>query len=330
MRIGIYCPNWVGDAVMALPFFNRVRQQNPEATIIAIGKSWVSAIFENHPAVDAILGFKKQELTGFRSTFETGKSLVSLNLDRIYILSDSYRSAYLASKSEAKVKIGFKTQWRSHYLTKGLSLPREKVHQSEKYLSLLNGDNDVSGLIEPGIVLTDVETNWALSEMRKIGLTHPIAFSPFSVATARSIPLSKSMEILKHRNEPILIIGSKADQKQGNTLVLSVGKDNIYSACGEYSLRQSMALISQCKGAIATDSGLGHIAANLAIPTVSIFGAGDAAMTHPLGAQTAIVNENVYCSPCRRNSCTNQKDKLICFLAITPGKVWSVFDGLMT
>lgn len=329
MRIGIYCPNWVGDAVMALPFFNRVRRQNPEAIIIAIGKSWVSAIFENHPSVNAVLGFKKQELTGLRATYETGKSLYALSLDKIYILSDSYRSAYLASKSEAEERIGFKTQGRSHYLTKGFFLPRKRIHRSEKYLSLLN-DRALSVLTEPGISLTLNETSWAESEMSKMGLTNPIAFSPFSVAEARSIPLIKSLEILKYQDESILIIGSKADQERGNALIQLVGKDNIYSACGKYSLRQSMALISQCKGAIATDSGLGHIAANLGVPTVSIFGAGDAKRTHPIGLHTAIVNENVYCSPCRRNDCTNKKDELICFLALSPRKIWTAFNQLVS
>ena len=35
------------------------------------------------------------------------------------------------------------------------------------------------------------------------------------------------------------------------------------TVAGHYNLRESMALISMCNGAIATDSGLGHISANL-------------------------------------------------------------------
>jgi ADP-heptose:LPS heptosyltransferase len=51
-----------------------------------------------------------------------------------------------------------------------------------------------------------------------------------------------------------------------------------------------MALISMCNGALAADSGLGHISANLGIPTVSLFGAGDSDSTGPIGLKTRIVN----------------------------------------
>ena len=30
MKIGVYSPNWIGDAVMALPFIHHLKEKNPE------------------------------------------------------------------------------------------------------------------------------------------------------------------------------------------------------------------------------------------------------------------------------------------------------------
>ena len=55
MRIGIYAPNWIGDAVLSLPFLNRCRRSFPEAHITVIAKTRVAAIFMHHPAALKLL-----------------------------------------------------------------------------------------------------------------------------------------------------------------------------------------------------------------------------------------------------------------------------------
>ena len=100
--------------------------------------------------------------------------------------------------------------------------------------------------------------------------------------------------------------------------MISICKNNsIRSVCGKYSFRKSIALISQCDHALAADSGLGHIAASLDIPTISFFGAGMSAMTGPIGLNTAVIDKNVECSPCRKNDCTNIEDHLLCLKNIS-------------
>ena len=84
MRIGVFCPNWVGDGVMALPFLNALRRANPNAAIIIICKSWVAPIFENHPSINGMISFAKKDLTGFRATSNAGRSLKALDLDQFF------------------------------------------------------------------------------------------------------------------------------------------------------------------------------------------------------------------------------------------------------
>ena len=244
-------------------------------------------------------------------------------------MSDSYRAAYLAKKSETVHRIGYRGQGRSGLLTQIVSRPKKKMHRSQQYVYLLNQSQDNMNLNMFGVQLSKEEKHWARNELAQLRLSHPIAFSPFSIASSRSIPQLKILEMLEITNETILIFGGKEDKAKGNILVEASTKKNIYNVAGHYGLRDSIALISQCKGAVATDSGLGHISANLGVPTVSLFGAGDPEITGPIGMKTIIINKNVHCSPCIKNKCYNQNDPLLCLNEIQPENPWDLLTDLM-
>ena len=329
MRIGVFCPNWVGDGVMALPFINQLRTDNPNAVILAICKSWVAPIFQHHSTIDEIVSFQQKDLSGLRATRNIGRSLSALDLDQFYLLSDSYRAAFLAKHSETPRRIGYKSQGRSPLITHAVKKPKGRIHRSQYYLNLLDkdfqGDTPKSG---KGIHISSDESQWANDELLQLDMVDAIAFFPFSVASSRTIPQRLAMEILEKATNPILIFGGKGDQTDGVIIQDASKGINVRSVAGQYSLRESMALIAQCKGAIAVDSGLGHISANLGVPTVSLFGAGDPNNTSPIGPKTSVVNEQVHCSPCLRNACHNRNEPLLCLEKIEPDLVWSALRGL--
>ena len=78
---------------------------------------------------------------------------------------------------------------------------------------------------------------------------------------------------------------------------------NIISLCGKYNLRESIILISLCKYAIATDSGLGHISSIVGVPTISFFGANRSMVTGPIGENSILIDKSHRCKPCRKNIC---------------------------
>ena len=62
MRIAIYSPNWIGDAIMALPFISKLKVQNPNAEISVVCKEWVSGVYEQNPAIDKLITIKNNSL----------------------------------------------------------------------------------------------------------------------------------------------------------------------------------------------------------------------------------------------------------------------------
>ena len=174
----------------------------------------------------------------------------------------------------------------------------------------------------------DSEINWAKEELSQLGLTGAAAFFPFSVATSRTIPQLKSLEIIEKIGSPIIIFGGKSDLEEGEILQSASNRQNVRSVAGHYSLRNSMALISQCNGAIAVDSGLGHISANLNVSTISLFGAGNPSSTAPLGSQTKVIWEKVHCSPCLKNQCYNLNEPLMCLEQIEASSILNALDKI--
>ena len=311
MKIGVYSPNWIGDAVMALPFIHHLKEKNPESKIIIICRDWVAAVYEHHPEIDQIITLSRSDIKGLLATRRTGKSFQLLDLDVFYTLTDSFRSAAILGWSNAKIRVGFKSQMRSIFLTDVKENPKEKMHRSLKYLTLINFKIKAYNSI--GIQLTNGEIQWANEELKNMKLEFPVALFPFSVASSRSIPNNKIKEWLNGSNQSVLILGSERDVVLANSLINECAGIKLINLCGKYSMRESMALISVCQFALASDSGLGHISASLGIPTISFFGAGDSEMTKPIGKRTFVINKNVYCSPCRKNVCMNTNDHLYCF-----------------
>ncbi|MFQ6607379.1 MAG: lipopolysaccharide heptosyltransferase II [Fidelibacterota bacterium] len=324
MKIGIYVPNWVGDAVMALPFISLIRRECPEDRILIIGRTWVTDLFKHHPAVDEIVNLS--HFRGPKTTTSVGLRLRKLDLDIFYLLSNSWRCAYLAWVSGADCRIGYRGQWRSFLLTRANNKPSHSLHRSEKYLRLI-GSTEIGSV--DGIRITPEESWWGQKEMEKLGLKKPIAVFPSSIASSRKVPVEKWIEIMNHsgrQERRILFFGSSPDRSIGEALADQLS--NTVSICGHYSLRKSLVLISLCEGAIGTDSGLSHVAAILGLPTVSLFGAGDPTHTAPLGPRTQVIRTGVHCSPCRMNVCHNNDEPLLCLKSLKADEIWEVYSSL--
>ena len=51
-KILVICPNWVGDVVMATPAFNCLRQNFPEARMIAVIRKYARGVIDDGPWFD--------------------------------------------------------------------------------------------------------------------------------------------------------------------------------------------------------------------------------------------------------------------------------------
>ena len=316
MKIGVYAPNWIGDSVIAIPFIQTLRDHNPEAEVIIICKDWVEGVYEHHPAVTKVIPLSQSQLTGIVNVFKTGNDLKEYDFDKLYTLTDSFRSAFILWLSKAKRRYGFRGQMRSKFLTDSIPLPMQTIHRSKKYLRL--GGFDSKNIGKPRIYLSNSEIEWAHKEIGQLGLKTPTALFPFSIASNRTIPNNILKDWIKDLDEDHIVFGSKNDLESSEKLISLCDGVSIQSVCGKYSLRESIALISACKFSLAADSGLGHISTALDIPTVSFFGVGKDTVTAPRGDKNIIIK---YCSPCLGDLCIEQNEDRTCIKEISRSNI---------
>ena len=105
------------------------------------------------------------------------------------------------------------------------------------------------------------------------------------------------------------------------------------------NLRGVAEVIAGAKAIVAVDTGLGHLAAALDVPTVSLYGPTNPILTGALGKSQVHLTAKFPCAPCLSRACTyyqNPSDHLKppsslyeydlkppCFAALTPRDVWA-------
>ena len=98
-------------------------------------------------------------------------------------------------------------------------------------------------------------------------------------------------------------------------------------------LNELIKQLRNCVGAVSVDTGLGHLAPALGIPTVGMFGATSPDLTGILGPRTqTIVSDHLPCIPCRKRDCQFSKPEDSsniyppCFQPMTPETVWQALQ----
>jgi len=88
-------------------------------------------------------------------------------------------------------------------------------------------------------------------------------------------------------------------------------------------------LLAGAAGAVAVDTGLGHLAAAVGVPCVSIYGATDPGLTGTLGHHQFHLTAKFSCAPCLHRRCSYTKESPVtpaCYTTVPPGRVWSTLQ----
>jgi len=99
----------------------------------------------------------------------------------------------------------------------------------------------------------------------------------------------------------VVLVGAPAERAVNEAVLRGAvppHRNRVHNAAGELSLGGTLALLTQARLLVTTDSGLLHFAAALGVDTVSLWGPGWPGSYAPKGDRHRAVREAVYCSPC--------------------------------
>jgi heptosyltransferase-2 len=339
-RVVVRAPNWVGDAVIAVPALRELRRVLPEAQITLVSRPGAADIFIDADFVDEVLVYDR---AGLASTWNQIREWRRKKFDLALLFQNAFEAATIALLSGASVRMGYDTDRRGVLLTHSLPSPswKNERHESFYYLNivaelerLLTGRTRTE-TTEPQFDLrvSEDRKRKALGFLREHGarIGAPLTvLCPGSInSRAKRWPAERYAELadrLAQSGADVALIGSPGELGVSQEVCKHAQRQPIVLT-GKTTVEEATAIISIADVLITNDTGPAHIGAALHTPTLVIFGPTNPLTTFPFSASAEIIRRAPDCAPCMLRDCPIDHR---CMTAITPEDVFERASILMS
>jgi len=286
----------IGDIVLTTPMIRCIKTQfNCELHFLT--KKEFSSILINNPYIDKLFAYDN-------NLKQLVNQLKAENYDYIIDLHNNIRSHLIKFRLFKPYTCVRKLNFLKWLIVNFKINLLPKVHIVDRYFDAakkLNIANDNAGL-DYFISKTDE------IDIKTLPESHQCQYIAFVIGAkhfTKQIPINLLIEICKQITKPIILLGDKQDEEKGNFIHKEIGQ-NIYNACGKYSLNQSAFLIKNADKVVTADTGLMHIAAAFNKKTISLWGNTIPAFGMypymPKNTSNSVIfeNNNLKCRPCSK------------------------------
>ncbi len=304
-RIVVRAPNWLGDAVMALPAMAAVRRAFPDASLTIAAPASVAPVFEEET------GIGSNRIVSLGPSAHESTTLASGDFDTALLLPNSFRSAWNARRAGIRERWGYEGNFRTPVLTRVVARPSGTVHQSAYYLSLVRGLGIPAVDEIPRIAVGEGTTRRAAELLAAHDVrsdTPIVGFAPGAAyGHAKRWPPSRVAEVAtrvwRERGAVSMLVGAAGDRDAGREIESTLPQDvRVLNLIGRTDLRLLGGLLARCSAFVSNDSGAMHLAAAIGVPVAAIFGPTDDRVTAPLGDHDVLIHQ-VFCRPCMLRDC---------------------------
>jgi heptosyltransferase-2 len=313
--IVVMTPNWLGDAVMALPAVGAVRHHYPAARLVVAARDWVAGVFRMVSGVDDVVVLEARGgWRGAAAWRADAEALASVHAGLAVILPNSFRSAWTARRAGIGQRWGYAADWRTPLLTRSVRKPRGPLHQADYYMALVTALG-MPAAGEPAriVVPDDVKTRAAALLARHgvdgegvlVGMAPGAAYGG-----AKQWPPERFARVARLLNERhgvvSVLVGSAADRAASRRID---GGRALIDLVGQTDLPLLLGVMTRLRAFVTNDSGAMHLAAAAGLPVTAIFGPTRERGTAPLPSASAsaapreILTSDVWCRPCMLREC---------------------------
>jgi len=307
-KILIRGPNWVGDAVLAIPAIKAVREHFSTADITLLVRPWVAGLFTSAPFIDKV--WSEDKPSSLADWTRITRDIRLRHFDLAILLPNSFESALMIFLGGVRHRIGYATDARRWMLTNAVAPGEGPRHQTQYYLDLVKIFS--AGIVAPSVEIqaTSEERASARRLLSDEGVPREAKFLVLNPGAAygsakrwhvdrfAAVADSLAYELQLH----VALIGSQHERPIAEQIRNRMTAPAAILT-GRTSLETLIGVLAESCLMITNDSGPMHIAAALGVPTVAVFGSTDERVTGPCGPRTRIVKNPVECSPCLLRDC---------------------------
>jgi len=336
-KILVYRLGSLGDTIIVLPCFHKVKEVFPNADITLLTNRPVHA--KAAPVVSVIGQHFFSRLieypVGTRNPFILLKILwqirrlkidLVVNLTAIRSLKSSKRDKKFFKFSGIRNFIGFPDHpddfiKKKELFTGEIEWEASRLARSIKKLGSIELQNDHYW----NLLLTQTEI-YRAKEILGVNSKQPIiAISPGTKMQSKDWEENNWTNLLAKlkgtlKDYFLVVVGSPDENKIGDKSCAAWGVNSI-NLCGRVTLRESAAILKYAKLFIGHDSGPMHLSAAMGVPCVAIFSARNLPREwYPRGNTNKVIYHKTNCAGCNLEVCITEKKK--CILSITVEEVY--------
>jgi heptosyltransferase-2 len=340
-RVLVVAPNWLGDAVMALPAIADARRHFATATLIVAARTSVAPLFSLADGVDEVITMQWRGAPLRRRAMRRDVERVARTAaDVAILLPNSFASAWIVERAGVRERWGYASDLRRPLLSRAVRRPRGTLHQGAYYQRLMRELGAASGPPAPAVTVSPEMLEQARSLLRSRGWdgTRPLlAIAPgaaYGTAKrwlpahfARMVTMAASASGAQG-----VIVGSAADAETADWVVRSMAdsiRADIIDVTGATSLATLAGVLRLSSVCVSNDSGAMHLAAAVGAPLAALFGPTREYETAPVvrdGARAHVLFNPVWCRPCMLRECPIDHR---CMVTLSPETVFAAVEQLM-
>jgi len=314
-RLVILAPNWLGDAVMALPAIADVRRCLAGAHITVAARAAVAPLFQLVPEVDeTIVVGRGASLARVGSWAAIGSELRGRGFEAALLFPNSIHAALLAHRAGIPERWGYGGGVRRQWLTR--AAPRIRGgHQADYYRHLVAALGFANGAREPRIRVSEAAQTAATALLRDAGWNGSmplVALAPGAAyGGAKRWPSERFGELaaaLAADGVACVLVCSAADRAASMDVADAFraragSTAPVHDLTGRTDLPSLAGVLQRCRAIVTNDSGAMHLAAAAGVAVTAVFGPTNEKATHPIGAAHAVIVHPVWCRPCMLREC---------------------------
>lgn len=323
MKIAVFCPNWVGDLVMATPALRALRRQFSNDEIVAVARPYVADVLDGLDLVDRVLLHNPRP--GARSPghgslgvrgWQFARRLRAERFDLAVLFPNSSRSALWAWISGARRRVGFAREGRGWLLTD--SLPCRNRHEPhpviDDYLRLVEhlGCRNLTRKTELATspaAERQLREFWKRQRLGDHAARGLVCLNPGGAfGAAKHWPVASfaqlASQLATDLDKRVLVLCGPAERNQAREIVRLARHPAVVSLADEEpSIGLTKAAVRRSDLLVTTDSGPRHFAQPFGVPVVTLFGPTHTAWSETFYDRSLHLQIDVDCGPCQERVC---------------------------
>jgi heptosyltransferase III len=284
-RILIIRPGAIGDALLAFPVLNALREHYAGAHITLVSNAQVLPLALASGVVDETFDF--QEIQWSELFSSSGIRTPSL---RELLQQTSFAVCWLRDP-DGLIEHNLKMTGVKHFIiVPGRPSEGERIH--------------IVNYLAHSVGLPDVRAQFSMSlsmqvanPVSKATTNNLVAIHPGSGAAQKCWPASRFANVIERLwkcNRSVLMLAGPADTACVRELLLQLSSPTspeLFKKLTNAPLLEVARRLLQCGCYLGNDSGITHLAAMLGVPTIAIFGPTDPAIWRPVGPAVKVILE---------------------------------------